>query len=145
MFRCSSITALVKGVSERVRAEAPSVRLSAAVCCHPDANPDDLGQDWASWGEAGYLDFLCPMNYAGDSDLMFKGLVNAQMGALKCGRTKIRPGLGLSCWRNLCRDARTLASQIMIIREAGLDGFAVFDFDTRAEKVLPVIHSGPTR
>jgi hypothetical protein len=38
-----------------------------------------------------------------------------------------------------------MARQIMIVREAGLDGFCVFNFDSRAAKVLPKIHAGPAK
>jgi hypothetical protein len=85
------------------------------------------------------------MNYYGGSDLAFKGLVNVQIKALDGCGTKIRPGLGLSCWKDLSRDAVTMARQIMIVREAGLDGFSVFNFDSRAERVLPKIHMGPAK
>ena len=144
-FRCSNITALVKGVSERVRREFPGVQISAAVFHNPKVNPNDIGQDWVDWCRSGYLDFICPMNYYGGSDLAFKGLVNVQVKALDGCSTKIRPGLGLSCWKDLSRDAVTMARQIMIVREAGLDGFCVFNFDSRAAKVLPKIHAGPAK
>jgi uncharacterized lipoprotein YddW (UPF0748 family) len=144
-FRCSNITALVKEVSERVRREFPAVQISAAVFHNPEVNPRDIGQDWVKWCKAGYLDFVCPMNYYGGSDLAFKGLVNVQLMALKGCNVKMRPGLGLSCWKDLSRDAVTMSRQIMIVREAGLDGFCVFNFDSRAEKVLPKIHEGPVK
>ena len=144
-FRCANITALVKTVSERVRREFPNVQVSAAVFHNPEVNPREIGQDWANWCKAGYLDFVCPMNYYGGSDLAFKGLVNVQVETLKGATTKIRPGLGLSCWKDLSQDAVTMARQIMIVREAGLDGFSVFDFDSRAARVLPKIHTGPVK
>jgi len=144
-FRCSNITAIVREVSELVRREFPEVRISAAVFHNPEVNPRDIAQDWVDWCRSGYLDFICPMNYYGGSDLAFKGLVNVQVKALDGCSTKIRPGLGLSCWKDLSRDAVTMARQIMIVREAGLDGFCVFNFDSRAEKVLPKIHAGPVK
>ena len=104
-FRCSNITALVKGVSERVRREFPGVQISAAVFHNPEVNPRDIAQDWVDWCRSGYLDFICPMNYYGGSDLAFKGLVNVQVKALDGCSTKIRPGLGLSCWKDLSKDA----------------------------------------
>ena len=144
-FRRSNITALVKGVSEHVRREYPSVQISAAVFHNPQTDPDKIGQDWVHWSKEGYLDFLCPMDYNDGSGLPFRGLVEAQARALKGGKAKLRPGLGLSCWKDIQHDAATLSRQIMIVREIGLDGFSVFNFDARAEKVLPKIHTGPTR
>ncbi|MBO5939954.1 MAG: family 10 glycosylhydrolase, partial [Kiritimatiellae bacterium] len=144
-FRCSNITALVKGVHERVKRESPNVQISAAVFHSPKTNPGEIGQDWVSWCREGYLDFVCPMDYYGGSNLAFKGLVNVQIEALQGCNVKMRPGLGLSCWKDLSKDAITMARQIMIVREANLDGFCVFNFDSRAEKVLPLLHTGPTK
>ena len=144
-FRCSNITALVKGVHERVKRESPGVQISAAVFHSPKTNPGEIGQDWVNWCRKGYLDFVCPMNYYGGSDLAFKGLVNVQLEALQGCNVKMRPGLGLSCWKDLSRDGITMARQIMIVRDADLDGFCVFNFDSRAEKVLPLLHTGPTK
>lgn len=38
-----------------------------------------------------------------------------------------------------------MAKQILVVRELGLDGFTVFNFDRRAERVLPVLRKGVTR
>ena len=38
-----------------------------------------------------------------------------------------------------------LAKQILVVRELGLGGFTVFNFDRRAEKALPLLHLGVTR
>ena len=54
-FRCSNITALVKGVSDRVRKDFPRVQISAAVFHNPETDPGEIGQDWVNWGKAGYL------------------------------------------------------------------------------------------
>ena len=73
------------------------------------------------------------MNY-NDSCIAFRGLVRAQREAVGGVSTKLRPGIGLSCWqkRYRPRDAVILAKQIGIVRDAGLDGFCVFDLDARS-------------
>ena len=58
--------------------------------------------------------------------------VLAQMEAVRGGKALLRPGIGLSCWLKRDRDAFTLARQIGIVRDAGLDGFSVFDLDARS-------------
>ena len=143
-FRIANITALVKGVSERVRKEAPGVKISAAVFQNPTTNPSAIGQDWAAWCRAGYLDFVCPMDYNYDSPVAFKGVVFSQKRALEGTKAAIRPGIGLSCWPDRSRDIRMAAGEILVVREAGLDGFCIFNLDARAERLLPVLHSGPT-
>ena len=60
-------------------------------------------------------------------------------------KAAIRPGIGLSCWQDRTRDIRMAVGEILAVREAGLDGFCVFNLDSRAERLLPVLRSGPTR
>ena len=140
-FRCANITALVQGVAERVRREAPGVKLSAAVFHNHERNPDGIGQDWVNWCRDGLLDFVCPMDYYGN----FNPVVSSQVQALKGFPVKLRPGIGLSCWSDARKDAVTATKQIEYVRRVGLDGFAVFNFGQRAAKVLPILHTGPTR
>lgn len=146
-FRITNITALVKGVATRIHKEMPGVKVSAAVFQNPETNPGAIGQDWADWCRAGYLDFVCPMDYNYDSPVAFKGVVFAQKRALAGvgAKTLLRPGIGLNCWPDRARDIRMAAGEILAVREAGLDGFSIFDLGARAEALLPVLHTGPTR
>ncbi len=141
-FRTSNITAVVREVARRVRAEAPGVKISAAVFTNAETSPSNVGQDWPAWCKDGLLDFVCPMDYV-ESPALFRGQVVPQKRVV--GKVPVYPGIGLSCWRNDGRDAVRLAKQILVVRELGLDGFSVFNFDRRAEKVLPLIHLGVTR
>jgi hypothetical protein len=68
-----------------------------------------------------------------------------QKQALAGAPVKLRPGLGLSCWDNPRNDAIKMTEQIKTVRDAGLDGFSVFDFDLRSASVIPVLHTGPTK
>ena len=61
------------------------------------------------------------------------------------GKTKLYPGIGLSCFKADGREAVKLARQIEIVRELGLDGFTVFNLDRVAERVLPEMRTGVTR
>lgn len=145
-FRITNITALVRGVSAHVRREAPGVKISAAVFQNPETNPGAIGQDWADWCRKGYLDFVCPMDYNYESAVAFKGVVFSQKRHLAESTIPLRPGIGLSCWKDDRRyDARRVAEEILAVREAGLDGFCVFNLDARAIPVLPLLHIGPLK
>jgi len=146
-FRITNITALVKGVSTRIHKDMPGVKVSAAVFQNPETNPGAIGQDWAEWCRAGYLDFVCPMDYNYDSPVAFKGVVFAQKRALAGvgAKTLLRPGIGLNCWPDRARDIRMAVGEILTVREAGLDGFCFFDLGARAEALLPVLRTGPTK
>ena len=141
-FRTSNISFVVRTVSQRVRAEAPGVKISAAVFPSAETSPTNVGQDWTAWCRAGWLDFVCPMDYV-ESSALFRNQVAAQKRLV--GKVPIYPGIGLSTWRHDGREAVRLAKQILAVRELGVEGFTVFNFDRRAEKVLPMLHLGITR
>ena len=141
-FRTSNISFVVRTVSQRVRAEAPGVKISAAVFPSAETSPTNVGQDWTAWCRAGWLDFVCPMDYV-ESSALFRNQVAAQKRLV--GKVPIYPGIGLSTWRHDGREAVRLAKQILAVRELGVEGFTVFNFDRRAEKVLPMLHLGVTR
>ena len=141
-FRTSNISFVVRTVSQRVRAEAPGVKISAAVFPSAETSPTNVGQDWTAWCRAGWLDFVCPMDYV-ESSALFRNQVATQMRLV--GKVPIYPGIGLSTWRHDGREAVRLAKQILAVRELGVEGFTVFNFDRRAEKVLPMLHLGITR
>ena len=141
-FRKDAITALVRNVAKRVRAEAPGVEISAAVFENISTCPVSVGQDWPTWCVDGLLDFVCPMDYT-DSTRVFSGLVERQMRAV--ANVPIYPGIGLSS-SGVSPEGRLrrVAEQIVEVRKAGCRGFTVFNFDSAAEAVLPVLSQGPT-
>ena len=106
-----------------------------------ETSPLNVGQHWGVWCREGLLDFVCPMDYV-ESPALFKGQVVPQKRV--AGKVPVYPGIGLSTWRNDGRDAVRLAKQILAVRELGLGGFTVFNFDRRAEKVLPMLRLGVT-
>lgn len=92
------------------------------------------------WRVLGWLDFVCPMNYT-DVDYSFRNMVVMQKELV--GKVRLYPGIGLSCWKKT-NDGVKLANQIEIVRELGLSGFTVFNFDSRAVEVLPSMRLGAT-
>ncbi len=74
---------------------------------------------------------------------MFRSQVKAQMAA--AGKVPLYPGIGLSCWQNAGQDGVKLAKQVQVVRGLGLGGFTVFNFDRRAERVLPLMRLGVTK
>lgn len=141
-FRASNITAVVKGVAERVHRECPGVKVSAATFRNAKSDPYEVGQDWSAWCQKGWLDFVCPMDYE-DSYAMFRSQVNLQKAEV--GAAKLYPGIGLSCFKTDGKESVKLARQIEIVRQLGLDGFTVFNLDRIAERVLPELRTGVTQ
>ena len=137
-FCRDAISSVVRSVRERVRETDGSVQISAAVF----RNPGSLAQEWPLWCEKGWLDFISPMDYV-ESPVMLENLIRQQKG--RVAGVRLYPGIGLSCWPAELSDPVMAARQIEAVRRAGLQGFMIFNLDSRAEKVIPLLRLGVTR
>jgi uncharacterized lipoprotein YddW (UPF0748 family) len=137
MWRCEQITKLVQAVSRDAKQIRRQIKVSAAVFgAYPDCR-ESVGQDWVSWVQAGYLDFVCPMDYA-TSDLQFANLVSNQL-QLVGGRIPVYPGIG--AWQLSSVDR--VVGQIYHARQLGAAGFTVFNLDAgAAQSVCPALTLG---
>jgi len=138
-WRCKQITRLVEAVSREAKKLKPEIKISAAVFgAYPDCR-ENVGQDWVEWVKAGYLDFLCPMDYT-QSAPNFIGLVQNQL-RLVDGRIPVYPGIGAF---RLTPDR--VVGQIHHARSLGASGFTVFNLDAgSAASVLPRVALGAGR
>ncbi len=141
-WRRGNITAVVAAVSQRMRAERPGMKVSAAVFRIWPTDRDSVAQDWKLWCEKRYLDFVCPMDYTPNVS-QFRAMVRTQTewaAGVPCF-----PGIGLSVWperNDICR----LIDQIAVTRELATGGFTVFNYaQSEANVVLPLLGMGPTR
>jgi uncharacterized lipoprotein YddW (UPF0748 family) len=127
-WRCKQITALVAAVYEGTKKIRPEIKISAAVFgAYPDCRRS-VAQDWPEWIKAGYLDFVCPMDYT-ENDDYFRTLVKSQI-ELADKKIPVYPGIGATATKmNL--SAEQLRKQIGIARELGAEGFAIFNFDVK--------------
>ena len=134
---CEQITRLVKTVHQEAKKLKPTIKISAAVFSGYPSCRTSVGQDWPAWIKAGYLDFVCPMDYT-QSDMSFTNMVASQM-PLVDGRIPIYPGIG--AWR--LGSADRVVSQIQIARQLGAQGFTIFDLNEGAAKeIVPGIGLG---
>ena len=139
-FRRDNITALVKLVHDEAKAIRPTIQISAALFGNWMSDRDGVGQDWELWCRNGWLDFACPMDYV-DSAVAFKGKVKRQIAWAH--DVKLCPGIGLSCWTKP-QDPLNMIEQIQAVRDLGLKGYTVFNFDNYARVVLPSLRLGCT-
>ncbi len=135
-WRCKQITRLVKAVHDEAKKIKPGVKISAAVFgSYPNCR-ESVGQDWPEWIKAGYLDFVCPMDYT-QSDVSFINLVTNQLDLVD-RRIPLYPGIG--AWR-LSSDRAV--GQIHHARRLGADGFTIFNYSPGlSEELLPGIALG---
>ena len=141
-FRRANITRVVREVAERAPKIRQGVEISAAVFRNAPSDRDTIGQDWQLWCREGWLDFVCPMDYI-DSVRAFQNVVVQQKQSV--GDVPLYPGIGLSVWKDETSHPLKLSRQITVVREAGLKGFTVFNFDARAEHALPYVSLGVTK
>ena len=140
-WRCRQITELVAAVHREGKELRPELKISAAVYgFYPDCRKS-VAQDWVVWVKAGYLDFVCPMNYTED-DKMFSYLVARQI-ELVGGRIPVYPGIGVSATKPRLSAERVLG-QIRHVRQHGAAGFVLFNFNRRtADSTIPDLELGP--
>jgi uncharacterized lipoprotein YddW (UPF0748 family) len=141
-WRREQITNVVREVSRRVRAIDERIEVSAAVFPNWTTARDRIGQDWRTWVAEGRLDYVCPMNYT-PYDPLFAAQVQHQLGWAAPGR--VYPGIGLSTWPGEDRFLR-YAAQVRLTRQAGTDGFAVFNLGpAELRHTVPLSGRGLTR
>jgi uncharacterized lipoprotein YddW (UPF0748 family) len=140
-FRRAQITRLVKAVSEEAHRIKPWIKVSAAVFSDWPQCREDVGQDWGAWVKAGYLDFVCPMDYT-DSEAEFRTRVQVQRDVVD-GRIPLYPGVGASAPG---LPVGQVIDQIGIARAEGADGFIIFEYqgDVAAD-YIPALGAGVTR
>ncbi|MBR4170194.1 MAG: family 10 glycosylhydrolase [Kiritimatiellae bacterium] len=140
-FRCAQITKVVQGTATIVRKKYPKCSISAAVFQSWPGTQRSIGQDWGLWCEKGWLDAVHPMDYT-EANSAFRSQVTKQR--IVAGKTKLYPGIGLSCWSNR-KDAVRVTKQIEFARQANADGFTIFNYDTSSLSLLQLLHKGPPR
>ncbi len=132
-FRRGNITRLVRAVSEGAHSIKPKIKVSAAVFPDWPACREHIGQDWAGWIKAGYLDFVCPMDYI-DSNSAYRSRIRVQRDAV-ADRVPLIPGIGASAPG---LPLGQVIDQINITREEHAGGFIIFNYDTKvANEYLP--------
>lgn len=139
-WRSQQITRLVRLLHKRLREADPNIKLSVAVFGGYPACVTSIGQDWIAWAKAGYVDFVCPMNYTEDTDYFTQLLVDQL--ALMPKEVAIYPGIGATATNSLLTpDA--VVEQIYLSRSLGVSGWTIFDYSVDiSETVLPAIGMG---
>ncbi len=141
-WRCDQISRLVRTVHEEAKQLRPSLDISAAVFGSYPSCRESVAQDWPEWIKAGWLDFVCPMDYT-NSDPSFRGLIENQL-ELVGGRIPVYPGIGCTA-SSSSLSADRVAGQILLTRQFGAAGFTIFNLsESTARDILPGLKLGAT-
>ena len=139
-WRAQQITRLVRLIHKRAREIKPDIKISAAVFGGYPSCVTSIGQDWIAWAKAGYIDFVCPMNYTEDSKY-FTDLLEKQL-ALMPKEVAIYPGIGATASNSLLTPDAVI-SQIHLARFLGASGWTIFDYSVNiSDTILPAIQMG---
>jgi uncharacterized lipoprotein YddW (UPF0748 family) len=134
-WRCKQIMHLVAAVHDAAKKIRPEIKISAAVFPNYPHCRETKAQDWPEWVKAGYLDFICPMDYTAN-DEEFQSLVRNQLQLLE-GRIPLCAGIGATATGVRLSPERVM-EQIGHARQLGAAGFTIFNLDPRtAEGIVP--------
>ena len=139
-WRTQQITRLVRSLHKRGREADPNLKISTAVFGGYPACVTSIGQDWIAWAKAGYVDFVCPMNYTEDTNY-FTELLTNQL-TLMPKEVAVYPGIGATASNSLLTpDA--VVEQIYLSRSLGASGWTIFDYSVDISgTVLPALGMG---
>ncbi len=141
-WRGLQTTELVSDVRRLQRRIAPGILLTAAVLGKYPTCVESVGQDWESWIEQGYLDYVMPMNYT-ESRLAYDSLIVQQTHSPRQAG-KVVGGIGVTASESRL-DSADVIDQVNALRARGAAGFALFDLDATLEtEILPVLALGLT-
>lgn len=142
-WRTQQITRLVRLLHKRGREADPNLKISTAVFGGYPACVTSIGQDWIAWAKAGYVDFVCPMNYTEDMNYFTELLTN--QFTLMPKEVALYPGIGATASNSLLTpDA--VVEQIYLSRHLGASGWTIFDYSVDiSETVLPALGMGAAK
>jgi uncharacterized lipoprotein YddW (UPF0748 family) len=139
-WRCRQISTFVQGIRAAVKDIDPNVQVSAAVFGKYPSCVESVAQDWGQWLRAGYVDFVCPMNYTTNL-VAFQQFTRAQL-RMPGGASKVYPGIGVTAAESRLTPLQVI-DQIGSLRQAGARGFALYSLNRILEdETLPVLRLG---
>ncbi len=136
-WRVEQITRLVRLIHKRIRKVKSGIKLSTAVFGGYPSCVTSIGQDWIAWAKAGYIDFVCPMNYTEDNKY-FTDLLENQLALMPKG-VAVYPGIGATA-SNSILTPDGVVGQIHLVRFLGASGWCVFNYSSNiSNTILPAI------
>ncbi len=125
VFRRDSVTDLVRGVYEAVKALRPELLISAAVLADQRKAREQRYQAWTAWLADGIIDVAVPMAYTADTELFHNWIASARITAGK--RERLWAGIGA-----YLNPVDTTLRQIDFARRERVGGVVVFAYGAAA-------------
>ncbi|MBX2861827.1 MAG: family 10 glycosylhydrolase [Vampirovibrio sp.] len=121
-FKVDQVNRFVRQTSELIETKKPSVKLSAVVFAHPEESLVRKHQEWKTWSEQGWVDYLVPITITSAVKVVrsdIEQVVNATHN-----KTPVVAGVFGPFNSN---STEHLLDQIDAARMSGAGGFAIFD------------------
>lgn len=119
-FDAQDLSAFVARLTRTLKGMRPEILVSAAVKPNHGSARDDNAQDWLTWVNNGYLDFVCLMAYGRTIDHILE-----RTEQVVASPQRVMIGLGL--YRE---DLETIQRQISLVRNTPFPGYVVFSYET---------------
>lgn len=131
------ITAFVKRAHDYVKSIRPDVEFGASVFENP-AMGSVVGQDWGTWLDRGYVDWIKPMIYYTANDTFYMGILDQIKKQVPNSWQKVVPMIGIREWPKVGEwyDKAHYHNQRDLIRAAGFGGYAVYQLEPRILKAI---------
>jgi len=118
-FLCEDLSSFIGELNFEIKRLKPSIYLSAAVKVDPAKAREEYYQDWATWINRGYTDFVCLMAYTKD----LKSALNRVIREV-IFRDRVMVGLGL-----YIQSPEELRQQINLLRDYDFGGLMFFSYE----------------
>lgn len=127
-WRRQQVTEVLRRIREDIRRHKPDLAISVAV--YPDISDarNNKLQDWPTWLNGGELDFVLPMAYSPQAQVVWKQVEEIKE---EVGLNGLYPGLGAY---RLLHEPLELVEIIAGLRRLGCQGLALFSYDSLVSK-----------
>jgi uncharacterized lipoprotein YddW (UPF0748 family) len=142
-FRMQGINSLIREVNERVKERHPEVMVSITITSDQEEAKERYLQDWQTWLQEGYVDFLIPRGYVDQADELGP-ILRAWLPVFRKHSPKIV--FGVIAYTEdgdvpLSKSPDQLLEEVRLTLDAGSNGFMVFDLGRMSDGQLSVLHS----
>jgi hypothetical protein len=142
-WRASHILDLVRQVNQMVKEKDPELKVTAAAGVGPQQFYG-VYRDGAQWLTEGLCDFIFPMNYTENAE-MLKEILDEQKQFIPEGMSaRIYPGLRIYAKTGngtVPAQAGNVLEQLELVKEEGYEGFCLFAYSFFTDEIAEVLHN----
>lgn len=139
-YRMDGISNLIRQVRERVKTHHPDVTISITVTADQAEANERYLQDWQTWLEDGYVDFMIPRGYVDEADQL-ESILTEWLPVFRKHAPKIVFGVIAYTEQGgdpISKPPEQLLTETEMTLQAGSNGFMIFDLGRMSNEQLTV-------